>query len=367
MNNELKRIWVSVFAVLIISSIGLVYALELRIGLAAQWLIVSTSIWSLIWYACWTRRTLNTGASGYPVYTKLGWANRISILRGAFIAAIGGFLLLFTTQSSIIWIAAFLYTCAAIFDRIDGFIARKTQHISIFGTEMDTYVDALGLFIAPILAIQYGKVHPLYILAAIAFYLFQLGLSNRRQRGLPTFPLHESKLRRTLAGFQMGFIAFALWPPFNASITQATSLAFLAPLLLGFLFDWFVVSGVITPNTRAMRSLMDRIQAQSQRYLQPLLRLALAALLFEMALLGDYSLVMTAAFAATGALIVIGFLSALVSVGVLILLATLPIADQPFLSTVIVWLCALICLLGAGRFALFDWDDRWVARRDGEP
>jgi CDP-diacylglycerol--glycerol-3-phosphate 3-phosphatidyltransferase len=367
MNKELRRIGISVFAVLIISSIALVSVLELRLGLAVQWFIVSTSIWSLVWYACWTRRKLNTGPSGYPIYTSLGWANRISILRGAFIAAIGGFLLLDTTQSYIVWAVAFLYSCAAIFDRVDGYIARKTQHTSVFGMEMDTYVDALGLFIAPILAIQFGKVHPLYILAAIAFYLFQLALGNRRQRGLPTFPLHESKLRRTLAGFQMGFIAFALWPPFNASITQTTSLAFLLPLLLGFLFDWFVVSGAITPTTKAMQSFLRRIQGQCQRYLQPLLRIALAALLFEMALLGDYSIMMTVAFGFAGVSIFIGFLSALVSVGVLILLAMLPVADQPFLSILMVWLCALICLFGAGRFALFDWDDRWVARRDGEP
>src|SRR5690606_21176327 len=113
------------------------------------------------------------------------------------------------------------------------------------GTELDTAYDALGLLIAPLLAVSYGKIHWSFLLVSAAYYIFQWGLYWRRTHNLPVYELLPSMLRRTLAGFQMGFVAVILLPCFQAPATHWIGVAFMIPMLLGFMVDWLVVSGRI--------------------------------------------------------------------------------------------------------------------------
>ena len=114
--------------------------------------------------------------------------------------------------------------------------------MTLLGTQLDTSFDALGLLIAPLVAVGYGKLHPTYLLVSVAYYLFMWGLYWRRSHGLPVLPLRPSNMRRVLAGMQMGLCATALWPLINATLSQVVGVVFMLPLLAGFWRDWLDVS-----------------------------------------------------------------------------------------------------------------------------
>ena len=115
--------------------------------------------------------------------------------------------------------------------------------MSQLGNELDTVSDALGMAVAAGLAWSYGQVHWSYLLMGAAYYLFHAGLSVRRMRGLPIYPLPPAMHRRAWAGFQMGYLVVALWPLFYPPVTRIAGFAFMLPTLTGFVIDWLVVSG----------------------------------------------------------------------------------------------------------------------------
>src|SRR5690606_27617805 len=110
---------------------------------------------------------------------------------------------------------------------------------------------------------------------------FHLGMRWRSRRGLGNHPLAPKPIRRTLAGFQMGYVAVVLWPPFSPSITVIAGIGFMLPLLVGFLVDWCVVSGRIDVGQANVQRRFATLERLSFLWLQPLLRaVCVAAVLF---------------------------------------------------------------------------------------
>lgn len=333
-------------------------------AMATQWLVQSVLLWTLVWQQTWQRRELNRFSPDAELYPDLGLANRLTLLRGWLIAATGGFLFLPFASSWIGWIPAAFYSVAAILDRIDGFVARRTSRTSQLGSELDTVFDALGLFVAPVLAVTYGKVHWSYLLVSVAYYLFVWGLHWRRTHHLPVYPLAPSKFRRTLAGFQMGYVAVVLWPPFDAQITLIAGFAFMVPLLIGFLVDWLVVSGRIDTQSPSTSATFARLARISESMVQPGLRLVTMVALV-LVLLNSLSPLAIPLLTA-GALILLGLGGRIAAVAVLMLLAwQFPLGASSFLAHVLLFSTIGVLLLGCGRFSLWQWDDDWVNRQDG--
>lgn len=331
--------------------------------IAGQWLLQAGLIGGFVWQYAWRRLALNRAGVGTPLYTNLGWGNRLTLLRGGLIALTGGFLFLNIN----VLLPAILYTLAALLDRLDGYAARRSKQVSLLGNELDITFDALGLLVAPLLAIGLGKIHESYLLLSMAYYVYQWALQHRRNRGLIVYALPPNPLRRTLAGFQMGFVAVALWPVLNPQLTTIASIAFMLPVLFGFAVDWWVVSGRLSPQAISI------LDDWSRRFFQPGLRLLLALLLFTAA--RDFSLfrfadisdyVQTFSVLFSAGLIVLGLAGRL---GALILMQLLgwcyPVGDIQFLGSLLIFTTSWILLLGTGRFSLWQWDDDWVQRYDG--
>lgn len=339
-------------------------ALLQNLPYAGLWLLQSLALWALCWQQAWQRRTRNRVAPDSPLHASLGLANQLSLLRGLLIAATGGFVLQLPDAALLIWVAAACYSVAAILDRVDGFVARRTRQTSLLGAELDTVYDALGLVVAPVLAVLLGKVHASYLLVSVAYYLFVLARSRRERLGLPVYPLLPSTLRRTLAGFQMGYVAVVLWPPFQAELTRIAGIAFMLPLLVGFVVDWLVVSGRIGA---ARATTFDALALFSERWLQPLLRVLLLLLLLAQNVAVDAtSLAVQIGSALAALLIVSGIGARLGALLLLVLWALWP----PLAVTAPLFLSLLACtvgvlLLGSGRFSLWQGDDHWVRRHDG--
>ncbi len=332
---------------------------------AIQWFAVSFVVWLYVWWQCWHRRELNRRSENAILFQDLGAANRLTLLRGFLIAMTAGFIFQANALHPIsLWVPAFLYSAAAMLDRVDGFVARRTQRSSLLGSALDNSYDALGLFVAPVLAVNLGKVHWSYLLLSVAFYIFQIGLALREKRSLQNFALAPSKLRRTLAGFQMGYVAVALWPPFDAGITSTAGVGFMLPVLLGFLIDWLIVSGRIQAHTT--EQWFTALKHSSHHYLQPGLRIAFLAALLVLFVHQDTAPLTFALLSLCALLVLLGCGARIAAVSTLLILALQAIQFTVSLELISLILCSCwIALLGSGKFSLWLGDDIWVERHDG--
>jgi CDP-diacylglycerol---glycerol-3-phosphate 3-phosphatidyltransferase len=337
------------------------------------WLLVSTVLWLLVCELTRRRLILNRADDTSALFDRLGLANHMTLARGWLIAACGGCLAipaLLKDESAVVWIAAAAYSVAAIFDRVDGYIARRTRRSSQLGAELDTLFDALGLLVAPMLALMLGKIHGSYLLVSVAYYFFVAGLKVRQSKNLPVYPLAPSQLRRTLAGFQMAYVAVVLWPPFDSQVTVMAGAGFMLPLLIGFLVDWCVVSGRINPFVSGPGFVIERVRLATDQILMPCARALLIGLLClawrsdpftpTPGIPATLVLITSALMIATG---VAGRAGAMT---LLMLLAwKTPIAVSDPLFAPCLFLSIAILLLGCGRFSLWQHDDHWVNRQDG--
>ena len=198
MKQELQKI--TILGSVILLSIFIELTRKQNVLIALQWFLQAGLIWGFVCQFTWWQLSLNRANEHAPLYHTLGLGNRLTILRGGLIAVTGGFLFL----PHEVWFAALPYSLSVILDRVDGFVARRYKQTSLLGTQLDITFDALGLMIAPLMAISSGQIHWSYFLLSIAYYIYQAGLHYRKKQALPIYSSPENSLRRTLAGFQMG-------------------------------------------------------------------------------------------------------------------------------------------------------------------
>lgn len=336
-------------------------------SLAFRWMLLGTLLWGLVWQQTVQRLQDNRATPDTALYPSLGWANRLTILRGFLIALCAGFLCQSLHHELLYWLPALLYSIAAILDRVDGYIARRTGRTSLMGDALDNMFDALGLLIAPLLALNFAKVHWAYLLVSGAYYAFHLGLRWRARKGLPNYSLEPSLLRRTLAGFQMGYVAVVLWPPFDAQITRLAGFAFMLPILIGFLVDWCVVSGRIDRQKAGVQRFFNSLATHSSAYGQPSLRIVFLLSLTALVAQGQWQgLTLLGQLIAAG-LILFGIGARLGALLTLALLALFPPLEVSANFTILLFSATWIMLLGSGRFSLWQGDEHWVERHDGAP
>lgn len=210
-----------------------------------RWLILAMAGSGYVLWSVWEGLAHNHHPSERRLFTGLGLANYVTVLRGLMIAAALGFCLSPMPPGRLAWAPAVLYTLAAISDLLDGYLARSKGRITRLGEILDMRFDGLGVLIASILAFQYGKVPAIYLLVGLARYLFLGGIWLRSQLGYNVYNLPKSPSRRTLAGIQMVFLFSVLWPISAPPATSILAILIAIPFLLGFLRDWLSVSGAL--------------------------------------------------------------------------------------------------------------------------
>lgn len=179
--------------------------------------------------------------TGAPAET-LGIANALTLCRGWFIAAVGGFAFVDPT-AAVVWLPATAYSASAALDWVDGALARTIGRRTDLGARLDLAFDTLGFLVAPVVAVLWGHLPVWYLSLSAARYLFRAGVAGRRLRAKPVYDLPASALRRPLAGVQMAFIALALSPILPAETLKAVAVAVLLPSLLVFARDYLAVAG----------------------------------------------------------------------------------------------------------------------------
>jgi CDP-diacylglycerol--glycerol-3-phosphate 3-phosphatidyltransferase len=290
----------------------------------------------------------------------IGRATQLTLLRGWLIAALAGFIAV-PPRGWMAWAPGALYTTAAICDLFDGYLARRWDEVTALGGRLDVAMDALGLVVAPLVAVVLGRLPPWYLLLGAAYYLFQAGQSLRRRRGLP---LHLDRLRptphaRMFAGYQMGLVATALFPVLGPPGTSITATLFMLPTLALFGREWLVLTGRVAPDSGA--GLVVRGRALLALML-PLVRAAAAAAIASLVWRGE----LTIGLLIAAALLAAGVLTRLTAFAAGIALAAI-LPGRTGLPLLAFLLILPPLLAGGGRGMLWNPEDRWLFMRAGTP
>jgi CDP-diacylglycerol--glycerol-3-phosphate 3-phosphatidyltransferase len=211
---------------------------------AVKFLLLALGTWLLVGLVLWQERA---GAAAERATTTaapatLGLATQLTLLRGLLVSLVAGFAFV-EPIGFVRWVPGALYTLAALTDRCDGMVARRLGQVSELGARLDVAMDALGLVVAPLVAVRWGRLPPWYLLLGAAYYLFHAGVALRRRLGLPVFPerLRPNRYARFFGGVQMALVASALFPVLSPRVTTIAATVLMLPTLYLFAREWLRV------------------------------------------------------------------------------------------------------------------------------
>ncbi len=363
---------------------------------AVRWLLYALGGFAYLLWVLWSNLTANHRVGEMKLLPSFGAGNLLTIFRGALIALLLGFLTSPRPEGWLAWAPGMLYTLAATVDLFDGYFARKSNHATRLGEILDLKLDGLGVLIAVLLALGYGQVPAWYLLVGLAHYLFIAGIWLRERLGKPVYELPESPGRRPFAGAQMGFLAVILWPLFSPPGTHLVAALFAIPFLVGFGWDWLVVSGAIKPliSHREIRrdQAEDHTLAQRRHMISCLLPLLLRAAVVSLATLTLIQRFTNVLGLLNNSEIPSGFVPAGFSVLIMLFLLTIGtillalgaagrfatlailfsiglhqhISSLTTLDILIIIGAGAVFFLGTGAYSLWKPEDKLIQRRLGE-
>ena len=238
--------------------ISVIYSLSLGLGytlLCAVWQPAAAQRWTLL-AGCvlivelgflWRWLPDNCRPQEQRLLPRLGMGNMLTILRGLLVGLLAGFLFSAWPPGWLAYLPGGLYTVAAVGDCLDGYVSRKTDYTTQLGKRLDMEVDALGMLVATILAVQYHQLPVWYLCLGFAHYFFVLGQWWRTRQGKPVYGLPLRASRSVIGGCQVGFVSAVLWPVFSPPSTTIVGILFGIPTLVSFTRDWLAVSGQFGP------------------------------------------------------------------------------------------------------------------------
>jgi CDP-diacylglycerol--glycerol-3-phosphate 3-phosphatidyltransferase len=216
---------------------------------AWRWTLGASGVLAIELAFVWRSLKNNHRQGELTLLPTLGAGNHLTLLRGLLFGLLAGFLLIPRPTGTLAWLPALLYTLAIIVDLLDGYLARITHQATVLGEMLDIEYDALGMLVAATLVVRYGQLPWWFLTMGLARYLFLCGIWLRRRQGKPVCELPRSVHGRMIAGFEMGFVSVMLWPLFHPPATVLAGAVFATPVIGSFTRDWFIVSGVIDPNS----------------------------------------------------------------------------------------------------------------------
>jgi len=307
-----------------------------------------------------------------PIFTTLGAANWITLLRAGAVVGLAGILPLAIQRSPglpevLLWAPGIVYLGIALADLIDGYIARQQGRETVLGKRLDIESDAAGLLVASLAAVALGRLPAVYLLVGLAYYPFVLGIWIRQKRALPVMALPPRPYARIIAGFQMGLVGMALLPIFSPPFLSMAALIFMTPLLVGFWRDWRVVSGRARSDADQVTTL--DLRASSLMFKTVPLALRLVMLAAGAMTLARYGVFQThplwqSAHSLCCLLAGLGCMGRSAALGLTLMLAS---TSSPFglsaISMVTFGASATLMLTGTGAISLWAPEDRALYRR----
>jgi CDP-diacylglycerol--glycerol-3-phosphate 3-phosphatidyltransferase len=222
-----------------IAGVGILALVGIAARLPSWWvegtpfLFTATGAWALTIHQLWRHRD-EAGTNG------LGAATSVTLLRAWLVAIVAGHLLLTPVAGTRAFVVGIIYSIAAILDSVDGRIARGQAHVTRLGSRLDVATDALGLLVAPIVAVRSQGLPPWYLMLALAHPVMRLALAVRARLGMPVFPerLRPNPRARFFAGVQMGVVATSLFLVLPRWLVWTAATLAMLPTLALFLQEW---------------------------------------------------------------------------------------------------------------------------------
>lgn len=384
---QLQRTWLLVAAVWLVVWLSFFALLRPVWPLAGRWLALSGLVLAYELWVLWRNLPANHRPGESTLLASLGAGNALSLLRGLCIGLLAGFLFGPWPPGAPAWVIVLLYTITDVADFLDGYVARRADHVTELGSVLDMEFDGLGTLVVILLAVSFGQLPPWYLLLGLARYLYLAGLGLRRRLGRPIAELPPSVHRRVFAGLQMGFLSVVLWPIMPRPMATVAGALFAAATGLGFLRDWLAVSGALDPAAPGYRRVQGALYRLFGVWLPPLWRLllivALAAVLragwpppplawrtelagWGLPAAGVWAGLAAAVAVVGGALVGLGILPRLLSVALAVPLG-FDIASRGLRwdNGLALVATVFIQLFGPGRLALWPVEERFMFRRLG--
>jgi CDP-diacylglycerol---glycerol-3-phosphate 3-phosphatidyltransferase len=372
--SHLRSRW-GVFVVLAALFLGTAYPLAQALWSSPyplRWLLLAVLGNVYLFSGLWRNLKQNHRPDEVELLPTFGLGNALSIVRGILMMAFLGFLFQPWPGGGALddwraWAPGILYTIAALPDYVDGYFARVTNHVTKLGEWLDMTLDSVGVFTATLLAVQYGTIPWWYLPVGLARYLFLAGIWLRERRGLPVYDLPSSNRRRGFAALKMGFIFVILLPPFRPPATHLAAAVFGIPFAIAFLWDWFIVSGALSPDAGDRYPLFKKI---TLRWLPLLLRgLAILLILPQIALNIQKPFLRPLAVMEIAVTLLLAFgiwprTTAIVASG----LITMNQLNSPLTINQYALVVTYISMifLGTGAYSLWPFEERLIERRPGD-
>jgi CDP-diacylglycerol--glycerol-3-phosphate 3-phosphatidyltransferase len=260
--SSLRRRWLAIAALYVCALLlGYLFLLEAWTPTyAAQWLLLALTTLCVQMGILWSSLRHNHRPSESDLLPFIGYGNAMTLTRGLLTSMLAGFLFAPLPPGLLAWAPALLYTGDRLIDYFDGYVARATGSETKLGAILDMEFDGLGILIAIVLGVQYGKLPIWYLLLGVSRQLFVAGIWLRQWRRLPVHDLPPSDHRRVIAGFQTGFMTVMLWPILTPQVTLAASYLMAIPLAFSFGRDWLVVSDRIDPQSPGYQLVRQRVK-----------------------------------------------------------------------------------------------------------
>lgn len=345
---------------------------------AYRWLLTTVAILVVELYLLGKTLSVNRRKKGTELLSRLGTATRLTMLRGFLIAATAGFLTTGYPHGFMRWLPGAFYLLAAILDIFDGYVARRSDYMTVLGKTLDQKFDALGTLVAVVVAIRLEMLPVWYLLVGLAYYLFELARYIRLWSGKQVYELDTSMFRRIIAGYQMGFLAVALLPLFPVQSMHIAALVFFIPTMAIFTRDTGLMYGLINPNSTEDKRFAGSFQRISRKGLLPLLRLgttvAIMYLLVSSAetfrqipVYGSTVIILIAAVVLTGLTLlgIFGRLSSLLLAGAVGW--GLPHLDPVLFPKFVLIALLVLTIFGTGSFSVWPKEEQLLYRGKDSP
>jgi phosphatidylglycerophosphate synthase len=173
------------------------------------------------------------GLPAHGPHHRFGPANHMTVARGALVAFLAA-LLLETVDTRVQYVALGAAILAAVMDAVDGWLARRTHMVSVFGARFDMETDAVFILVLCLWAWHLDKAGAWVVTGGLLRYAFVLaGALVPRLRG----PLPDSFRRKTIAALQMVALLIVICPFVPVLVSALVAALALAALTISFLLD----------------------------------------------------------------------------------------------------------------------------------
>lgn len=173
-------------------------------------------------------------ASAPSHWRGLGWANRITLWRGALIALLAGTLADPDLLARYAVPLAALALLVLLLDGVDGWVARRTSTQSDFGARFDMELDAFLILLLCLALLLLDKAGPWVLAIGAMRYAFVI--AGRKLSWL-TATLPQSRRRKIVCVWQVAALMIALLPVAGATTTSWLAGSALAGLIWSFGVD----------------------------------------------------------------------------------------------------------------------------------